>query len=66
MSNNIITWSGRDWAKTQLNVRKIQNRIYKAKLAGETKRVQGLQKFLTISLDARLIAVRQVTVLNKG
>jgi RNA-directed DNA polymerase len=66
MSNLAITWSAIDWIQTQVNVRKLQNRIYEAKLAGDTKRVQWLQKFLTGSLDARFIAVRQVTVLNKG
>lgn len=67
MSNqNSITWDGIDWGKTQLRVRKIQHRIYKAKLSGNTKRVQWLQKFLVGNKDAKLLAVRQVTVLNKG
>lgn len=66
MSNQNITWNGIDWVKTQTRVRKIQNRIYKAKIANDLKRVQWLQKFLTRNIDAKLIAVRQVTVLNKG
>lgn len=67
MSNRkSITWNEVDWVKTQKGIRKIQNRIYKARLAGDTKLVHWLQKFLIRSLDGRLVAVRQVTTLNKG
>jgi len=66
MSNITITWGGINWGKTQSRIRKIQHRIYEAKLSGNSKRLHWLQKFLINSLDARLYAVRQATVLNKG
>lgn len=66
MSNISIMWGDIDWGKAQSRVRKIQHRIYKASLSGDIKRVHWLQKFLVGSWDAKLLAVRQVTVLNKG
>lgn len=66
MSNFEITWGGIDWGKTQDRVRKIQCKIYNAKLKGNSKLVHAYQKLLISRLDAKLLAVRQVTVLNKG
>jgi RNA-directed DNA polymerase len=61
-----VTWSGLNWGKIQKKVRRIQHRIYKAKLKGETQRLHWLQKCLFNSSAAKLYAVRQVTTLNKG
>lgn len=66
MSNSNIMWDNVKWMEVQSRVRKIQHRIYKASLKDDTRRVHWLQKFLIRSLDARLLAVRQVTTLNKG
>ena len=67
MSNNKnITWNDINWVQTQTNVRKIQHRIYKARINGDIGRVHWLQKFLINNIGAKLIAVRQVTTLNKG
>lgn len=69
MSNNNsknITWNNVDWKSTSNYVRRIQNRIYKAKRNGDKKRVHKLQNFLINSIAAKLIAVRQVTTLNQG
>lgn len=69
MSNNKslnITWNDIDWAKAQKIVRQIQYRIYEAAREGNKARVHGLQKRLIKSKAARLVAVRQVTTLNKG
>lgn len=63
---NNITWGGIDWGKTQSHIRKIQGKIYKAKLSGDQKLVHAYQRLLISRLDAKLLAVRQVTVLNKG
>jgi RNA-directed DNA polymerase len=63
--NNII-WGDVKWAQVSSRVRKIQCRIYKASLKDDIKRVHWLQKFLINSWDGKLLAVRQVTVLNKG
>lgn len=61
-----FTWNDVDWGKTQKTVRQVQCRIYAAARSGNTKRVYWLQKFLINSKAAKLIAVRQVTTLNKG
>jgi RNA-directed DNA polymerase len=66
MSNSNITWGGTDWGKTQERVRKIQCKIYNAKLNDKPQLVHAYQKLLISRLDAKLLAVRQVTVLNKG
>ncbi len=68
MSNKLlnITWNDIDWSKTQTRVRKIQYRIYRARLEGNFKRLHCLQTYLIASTGAKLLAVRQVTTLNKG
>jgi RNA-directed DNA polymerase len=66
MSNTKITWNSINWTKTQNNVRKIQRRIYMAKKNGEIKKLRWLQKFIINHMGAKLLAVRQVTTLNKG
>lgn len=66
-SNRVnIAWDDVKWLQVNSRVRRIQHRIYKASLKGDTKRVHWLQKFLINNWDARLLAVRQVTTLNKG
>lgn len=66
MSNRNIAWDSIEWTQVNSRVSRIQHRIYKASRKGDTKRVHWLQKFLIRSLDAKLLAVRQVTSLNKG
>lgn len=67
MSKNInFTWNDIDWGKTRAKVRQVQYRIYTAARSGNTSRVHWLQKFLINSLPAKLMAVQQVTTLNKG
>nr|UCS09775.1 hypothetical protein [Oedocladium carolinianum] len=66
MSNTSkITWNDIDWGKTQEFVRKVQHRIYRARLQGDLGRVHWLQKYLINSKGAKLLSVRQVTTLNK-
>jgi len=61
-----VTWNDIDWTNVQKNVRRMQHRIYKAKLDGNIQRLHWLQKRLINSKAAKLNAVRQVTTLNKG
>lgn len=61
-----VTWNDIDWAKVQHNVRRMQHRIYKAKLSGNTQQLHWLQKRLVNTKTAKLMAVRTVTTLNKG
>nr|YP_010500111.1 hypothetical protein [Gormaniella terricola]UWV18288.1 hypothetical protein [Gormaniella terricola] len=74
MSNNLtinlfnknVTWTNINWAKVQRDVRRMQHRIYKAKLNKNTKQLYWLQKRLINSKTSKLLAVRSVTTLNKG
>lgn len=60
-----VAWNDINWDKTYKNVRRIQFRIYKAKKNGNIEQVYWLQNYLIKSKAAKLIAVRQVTTLNK-
>ena len=64
--NNILTWESVDWQLAISRVLKLQRRIYKAQTNGLKEQVHGLQKELLNSLNAKLLAVRLVTPLNKG
>ncbi len=69
MSNKIrinVAWDKVKWPLVINRVRRSQRRIYKAKRAGLSNKVHGLQKRLLSSVDARLLAVYQVTTVNKG
>src|SRR5947207_3967340 len=59
-------WSKLPWRKFEQHVYRIQKRIYRASQQGKTRVVQKLQKLLTKSEAARLLAVRRVTQDNQG
>jgi RNA-directed DNA polymerase len=61
-----LAWKSISWRLVKNRVRRIQRRIYKAKKLGNTFLVHGLQKRLIHSPDAKLMAVHQVTTLNRG
>lgn len=63
---SLLEWNSIKWPLVENRVYRYQNRIYRASQENNHKLVKHLQKRLTISLDARLLAVRQVTTLNKG
>ena len=63
---NNLTWESIDWRLVTNRVLRIQRRIYKAQTSKTKSRVHWLQKHLINSLDAKLLAVRTVTTLNKG
>jgi len=50
----------------EFRVRRYQTRIYKASRDNNTSKIRCLQKRLLRSLDAKLIAVKRVTSLNKS
>lgn len=54
-------WSTIAWSRHRIIVRKLQERIVKARQAGRHSKVQSLQWLLTHSYSARLLAVKQVT-----
>lgn len=59
-------WETINWAKVQRNVYKLQKRIYQASERGDVKTVRKLQRLLTNSWYAKILAVRKVTQENKG
>lgn len=59
-------WKDIPWHHVERNVFKLQKRIYKAEQRGDVKAVRTLQKLLTRSRSAKLLAVRRVTQDNQG
>src|SRR5947209_6577475 len=59
-------WRKLPWRKFEQHVYRIQKRIYQARKRDKTRTVQKLQKLLTKSEAARLLAVRRVTQDNQG
>ena len=64
-SHTSLNWRQIDWHSVNRNVRRLQVRIVKAVEAGRWGKVKALQRMLTHSRDAKLLAVRRVTE-NKG
>lgn len=59
-------WKTIPWKRIQRTVFRLQKRIYSASLRGDTRQVRQLQKLLSKSRAARLVAVRKVTQDNQG
>ncbi|NEQ63080.1 MAG: RNA-dependent DNA polymerase, partial [Moorea sp. SIO4A1] len=59
-------WKSQKWKKFRQNLFRLQKRVYKAVRAGDLKKARSLQKLILKSRAAQLLAVRQVTQLNKG
>lgn len=59
-------WKEIPWRKLEVSVFKLQKRIYKASQSGDVRRVHRLQRLLTKSRAAKLLAVRRVTQDNRG
>lgn len=60
------SWNKLPWRKIQKNVFRLQRRIYKAVREGNLVKAKSLQKLILKSTSAKLLAIRQVTQLNKG
>jgi len=54
------------WKKFRKNLFRLQRRIFKAIRTGDIARAKSLQKLVLKSTSAKLLAIRQVTQLNKG
>ncbi len=61
-----LKWQDINWAAVEGQVRRIQERIFRAAQNGEHAKVKNLQKLLVRSTSAKLLAIRQVTQQNKG
>ncbi|MBD2547904.1 group II intron reverse transcriptase/maturase [Planktothricoides raciborskii] len=62
----MVEWNDIPWKKIQRKTFKLQKRIYRAASRGNHGLARGLQKLLLKSYYAKLLAVRQVTQLNRG
>ena len=59
-------WQTLPWKQYQRNVRRLQQRIYRAASRGDRGRVRSLRRLLLRSWSARCLAVRQVSQENRG
>lgn len=64
-SRGPTNWMTIDWHHVHRSVRGMQLRIAKATQEGDWRRVKALQRMLTRSLTAKMLAVRRVTE-NQG
>lgn len=60
------TWADIDWRQVERNVKRLQERIYRATEAQEWQRVRNLQKLLAKAMSNKLLAIRRVTQENQG
>jgi len=56
-----LSWADVNWAEIEVYVFNIQKSIYNESKNGNKVRVHALQKELTKSIEARLLAIRKVT-----
>lgn len=59
-------WHAIDWQSAYAQVRNLRQRIYKARLSGDWKKVRGLQKLMLRSRANLLVSVRRATQINRG
>lgn len=64
--NLMYEWKTIPWRKLEVEVFKLQKRIYRASERGDVKTVRKLQRLLTKSRAAKMLAVRKVTQDNRG
>ena len=60
------SWRKLPWKKFRKTLFRLQRRIFKAIRVGDIARARSLQKLVLKSTSAKLLAIRQVTQLNKG
>jgi RNA-directed DNA polymerase len=65
VSRETESWHDIDWRRANRNVRRLQARIVKAIKEGRWGKVKALQRLLTRSYSAKVLAVKRVTE-NKG
>ena len=59
-------WKKLPWKKFRRNLFRLQNRLYKAVRANNLVLARKLQKLIMKSTSAKMLAIRQITQLNKG
>lgn len=61
-----IAWNDINWTLVQKRISRQQRRVYKASKEGNKSIVHAIQRRIIGSLDAKLLAVRRITIENKG
>lgn len=61
-----LDWSRIDWQKIERVVLRLQQRIFMAKVKGDVKGMESLQRLLASSRAAKLLAIRKVGQENSG
>ena len=61
---NSESWEFLPWKKFQVDLFRLQKRVWKAVRAGDKQKARSLQKLILRSHAARFLAIRQVTQLN--
>ncbi|WP_238845319.1 reverse transcriptase N-terminal domain-containing protein [Nostoc edaphicum] len=59
-------WNSVNWRNAFRVVRRLRQRIFKATIGGNLKKVGSLQKLLMRSYSNIVLSVRRVTQLNQG
>lgn len=65
-STPFVNWSQIKWNKVETDVRRFQERIFRATQVQDWKKVRSLQKLLASSYFNKLLAIRRVTKENQG
>jgi RNA-directed DNA polymerase len=61
-----LDWNQINWLRVEQTVRRLQHRIFMAKVRGDLQRMESLQRLLASSWSAKLLAVRKVAQENDG
>jgi RNA-directed DNA polymerase len=61
-----LDWDQINWSKVEKSVLRLQHRIFMAKVKGDVKGMESLQRLLVSSWAAKLLAVRKVGQENSG
>ena len=59
-------WGDVDWKQIEINVFKLQRRIFRASQSGDVAKVHKLQRLLLRSWSAKVLAVRRISQDNQG
>ena len=59
-------WDQVDWARAEVEVRRLRQRIFTASRAGDPRKVRSLQRLMLRSRANALVATRRVTQINQG
>jgi RNA-directed DNA polymerase len=60
------SWADIDWHTVETNVKRLQERIYRAATDKEWEKVKNLQKLLVRATSNKLLAIRRITQENQG